>query len=1721
MTTILARKIFPLLWVLICVSPAWSQWTKEVAQRGFISGTAFDISTLDSVDTVNGNVIIRIPIAALPAGRAGTGVKVALTYNSGIYDSVTNYLIYDSGGTPLYNVSSALIGASVGNSYGVWSYGFNYALSTEYRNAQPTAVSVGDSVGYYPDGCVREANGAIDMQNSTTSALYPRRMRAVFPDGSSHVLVLTNSTFYALSDGWSAVDSLTGQIVGCFQTGSPPPIPVAFPLHYVTIDGTYVRVTVTGQDPRGGAVWTMMFPDSKTVTGVDLTTDHIYDRNGNAVTISQPSAVAACYPLQGGSSNAITDIKDDFGRCIQVEHDLVFNGDWVTQAGAQGATLITKVNFASVAIDFTYGYDGGTCQFGYEGTCLPNANWGCAATGTCTPVYSPMVSGIDLTQAGFTTPLSYSFGYNHNDASCQTQAPYCYGQLTDVTLPHGSGVATAAPTLQYSFSPGSTLAPQDIPIVSKTLTHYDPYTGEKLTDTWTYTINTPAGGVNNSITNPGGSKTNYFAYDPYSTPLSGHTFKVETIDPSNNLLNRQEQMWAQNVAFGLPENIYLKAEFRSVIPSNATAPSLTAITQYSEDVNGNITRIDESDWVSYSALSHGSTYGDVIQVPPFTPVRSTANTFYVLADGSSNVANAYWSNTAPRILNATKSTQILDGGGITAAYSEFVYDDPTGAGNGPVGSGAANITQEWRWDSTRATFPGSATSGAGSRTLSASNAIEMVRTYALGDVLTETDPRGNQRQFQYNSSIHPYATDLYEANGSAVQQHWQLGWDAATGLRLSETDPNSANTTVGYDGRGRQTSMSQAGLRKTNTNYDDSVQAALAKRDLNNSGDGAVQERKLTDDLGKVWFVQSTDGSCPAGIQRISLQRTSASGGFTYQLSSNPYCTTSDPTMGWTRTKLDPLGRIVEVAHFTGSALPSPWGTNANSTGAATTSYNANLYTMADESGISRTMNMDGLNRLQSVLEAGTATTAYSYDVLNNLVAVNQGGFTTAGCSQNQFRCFGYTSLGRLKSATNPESGTTTYTYDDAGNLAIKADARAVSSTLSYDSLDRVVMKSYSDGTPAVTYCYDGQAATGTPGQCTGTLAAPFLGRMTQMVSSVSILSYTNYDLVGRILASTQTTNGVNFPFTYSYNMVDGLTRESYPSGRVVSYDYNVAGQADRVANGELSSQASYASNIGYAPHGALAGMTLGNGVAETWAYNPRLQATQMQAGSLLTIGYGYSSSSNNGNPMSQTTTRSGGSWTDSYSYDNFNRLASISESGTGGLSQTFGYDNAGNRWLASYPGLPAPTLEVPQTANWYLSNNTINGWSYDNAGNLLAIPNMPRSYTYDAESRQMTSSINGVAVNYAYDGEGKRVLKTVGTQTTIFVYDAMGRLAAESGGSNPSGTNYISVDALGSTRLTTDSSGNAIKCYDYLPFGEQLYAGLGNRPSNTCFDPAPSGGILYTGKERDSETGLDFFETRYFSGAQGRFTSPDGVFAGQHASNPQSWNMFSYALNNPMRFVDPNGDDPCEGGINPESGNICTVVTAADPGWFRSFFGAIGSFFKGSAEEATVNTAIDTFNMIETMRQMHFGNLTPGLDLTKQRIQPASNSEFLGQFAGMAASFFVPGGGEEEAGAKVIGRVINVLEESGGVVHVEVKAAQGAYEVMANVRREGTTLILDAAHIEGSGAGQFGPGMIRELREAARQFGREQGATEVVVNPGARTSGMTQMRSFRVVVNQ
>ena len=301
-----------------------------------------------------------------------------------------------------------------------------------------------------------------------------------------------------------------------------------------------------------------------------------------------------------------------------------------------------------------------------------------------------------------------------------------------------------------------------------------------------------------------------------------------------------------------------------------------------------------------------------------------------------------------------------------------------------------------------------------------------------------------------------------------------------------------------------------------------------------------------------------------------------------------------------------------------------------------------------------------------------------------------------------------------------------------------------------------------------------------------------------------------------------------------------------------------------------------------------------------------------------LKLNFTYGTTNNNSNVLTQTITPPGiTALTQTYTYDPLNRIATAGESnGTTTWSRTYGYDPYGNRAVIGWSGISLLAVTPKLLTDFSTASNriTMANTAYDPAGNLITT-HLNEALVYDAENRQTSYTGGSSSGTYFYDGNGNRVKKVStesGTTTTqIFVYDAFGKLAAEYSDRAPQspGTHYRTIDHLGSTRLVTDENQADKARYDLLPFGEEIFAGVGGRSGAIGYGSSLDHRHKFTGKERDSESGMDYFGARYFSASLGRFTSADAPFADQYASSPQSWNLYGYVRNNPLRFIDPSGN--------------------------------------------------------------------------------------------------------------------------------------------------------------------------------------------------------------------
>jgi RHS repeat-associated protein len=559
-----------------------------------------------------------------------------------------------------------------------------------------------------------------------------------------------------------------------------------------------------------------------------------------------------------------------------------------------------------------------------------------------------------------------------------------------------------------------------------------------------------------------------------------------------------------------------------------------------------------------------------------------------------------------------------------------------------------------------------------------------------------------------------------------------------------------------------------------------------------------------------------------------------------------------------------------------------------------------------------------------------------------------------------QLRYFMYDSLSRLIRARNPEltnnsslnladpitgnsSWSMAYSYDSNSNLTIRTDARSIVTTFAYDEINRNKETAYSDGTPKIKRFYDEASISNGKGRLWKSEVLPD-------GTTASLRSVVNaFDEMGRVKSYTQgyyeNSQWQDYTSLSSYDLAGNRISETYPSGRQVVTGYSGSGRMSTLGTNDIQ----LLSGMTYTPFGGLASETYGSGLIHAMQYNNRAQPTEIKLGSpdvsdsVLRLNYLYGTLSsvndadaqmltlqNNGN-IGRVKYTIGGSlkYSQTFQYDQLNRLKFAVEHDDGVLTdgtrawwETFDYDMWGNRGLNITGSKTSTNMNQSGSAlgigAFSQSTNRITNasYGYDLFGNLTFVPGRPNDL-FDGENKLKESTVNSIVSAYVYDADGRRVKKTVGSAVTRFVYNAEGQLIAEyeTLGTPPAfALQFATADHLGSPRAWTNGGAVAANGrHDYAPFGEELGTAHGavrsTVPGYSTNSQADGQRRQFGSKERDTETGLDWFSPgRYFSSSQGRFTTVDPLMSSGTIYDPQTWNRYSYTINNPLKYTDPFG---------------------------------------------------------------------------------------------------------------------------------------------------------------------------------------------------------------------
>jgi RHS repeat-associated protein len=596
------------------------------------------------------------------------------------------------------------------------------------------------------------------------------------------------------------------------------------------------------------------------------------------------------------------------------------------------------------------------------------------------------------------------------------------------------------------------------------------------------------------------------------------------------------------------------------------------------------------------------------------------------------------------------------------------------------------------------------------------------------------------------------------------------------------------------------------------------------------------------------------------------------------------------PEAGWKCTSYayDGLGRVTTLTNADGTSINHDYST-------------AWQDLATNEQGFKKRYFYNAFQRLVEVQELNAshqlyATTSYTYDVLGNLVQVedNDGNITSMT----------YDWLSRKTGMTDPDMGTWSYGYNSNGNLTSQTDAKSQTITLTYDALSRLTGKSYPPGLGMtnVTYTYDS-----TDGGNYGK------GLRTGMADALGATSY-KYDNRGRLIEEKRTIDSVDYTTQFTYDGADRIATVTYPTEEVVTNGYNGRGLPYSLSGtvaGNLVTSTLY-NNLG-----SITDINLGNGLKTTFGYwdvGGAYDTTGGYYGRLWEIKTLPQAGGNAIQDVQHTWDEGGNltqrqdvltSETETFTYDFLDRLTGVS----GPYTHSYAYDEIGN--ITSMNGNSYTYGTKPHAVTAVGATS----YAYDDNGNMTTRGS--QTLTWDMENRPVT--ISGGA-SFVYDGDGNRVKKTEGGETILYVnkyyeknlttsevtthYYLGDREVAQRKGTTLS---YIHQDHLTGTSVTSDSSGASTGTIKYFPFGS-------TRSGSVCTAKK------FTGQRLD-ETGLYYYGARYYDPEIGRFISTDTIVPSP--ANPQALNRYSYVLNNPLKYNDPTGQWPSWGDIKEIVSNV------------------------------------------------------------------------------------------------------------------------------------------------------------------------------------------------------
>lgn len=608
-------------------------------------------------------------------------------------------------------------------------------------------------------------------------------------------------------------------------------------------------------------------------------------------------------------------------------------------------------------------------------------------------------------------------------------------------------------------------------------------------------------------------------------------------------------------------------------------------------------------------------------------------------------------------------------------------------------------------------------------------------------------------------------------------------------------------------------------------------------------------------------------------------------------------------SLGWsnqwatTTTKYDARGRVTEKAlPYYSSETPQLTTTSYDhlnrqltvttpNSAASYTYYQAGngqtTVTVTNAAGQASSRTTDATGLLVNATDNG-GTLSYTYNSVGKEQSVQLNGQAVSSS--------GFDAYGRETSKTEPNTGTITYEYDALSHLTRQTDANGDITHISYDDLERVSVRTTKEG--AYSYTYNNSD----------------LNKEIQSIAGPAGTETYTYDGYRRLTGKTQTVPGSGtFTTTYQYNPAGKQLSVTYPNNVTIQSAYNTAGMVTQLTWGSKVLYNAQAVN----GTGQPVQYTLADGRTSTITYNKSLPARYYTPG---VQDLNFTFNTQNGNLTSRRDDIAG--ITETFTYDAVDRLTSATVNGTQQFSVT--YDGTNNSTKGNIQEKSDVGTYVYQSAK----PNAIAYISPLSPAVNAAAAGLTATYT--SFQRPLHLEQNGAIADFTYgvDNERTRMVLNAGTQTQTRLY--LGAYEKQTlangtvnevvyvGGGNGlcamivNGHAYtVYTDYLGSILTVTSENGTIAAQQNFDAWGRNRNAQTWQYANVAAVPNWLMRG--YTGHEHIPVIDLINMNARLYDPMTGRMLSPDPYVMGN--GNTQGFNRFAYALNNPLRYTDPNGE--------------------------------------------------------------------------------------------------------------------------------------------------------------------------------------------------------------------